>query len=575
MKKILSLFLCCFFISYHLQAQEYFTISDLDIRIKVNKNSSLEVVEKIKVRFTEPRHGIYRKIPYRYKMDELPKSVEKARVQLIHGSYHYTIVDHIKVPGWNMDVNRKGDYEVIKIGSNDKWVDGDQEYTIKYRVRNSINFFEHHSEFYFNVVGTEWPVSIDHTQFTIEFYKPVPDTTKWFVASGIMGSREKMVSAHWQDSKTLTGHTLQTLNASEGVTVGVEMPEGFLAEQDYRYLGWGWIFLPIIVFFIMIRVWKRWGKDFRVTVQTEYYPPENVNPSIAGYIIDDKLNKRDLTVLIPYWGARGFLRVKEVVEKKLFGLYKNTDYEFTKLKNLPPDAKSFEQTIFNGLFKDGNQVLISDLKDKFYSTMNLAKADLEREIDKEEFYVKYTRALAVFLPVVGGLGALGGVIYLLIHIPIFIIPGICIFFTGVIIFLYGIFMDKKTKKGTKLYEKLLGFREFIRSVEKDRLKEFLTQDASYFDKVLPYAIVFNMAGVWKDKLKGLDVPPPNWYAGSYAAGNFSAPIFLNKLDHSMDAMSSQFYSAPSSSGSSGGSFGGGGGGKFSGGGFGGGGGGSW
>ena len=31
---------------------------------------------------------------------------------------------------------------------------------------------------------------------------------------------------------------------------------------------------------------------------------------------------------------------------------------------------------------------------------------------------------------------------------------------------------KKKKKGTELYKKLLGFKEFIKSVEKDRLQEF-------------------------------------------------------------------------------------------------------
>ena len=132
-------------------------------------------------------------------------------------------------------------------------------------------------------------------------------------------------------------------------------------------------------------------------------------------------------------------------------------------------------------------------------------------------------------------------------------------------------MAKKTPKGNELYEKLAGFKEFIKSVEEDRLAMFLKQDEHYFDKVLPFAIVFDVADTWKDKLKNLDVPPPNWYAGSYH--NFSTYMFLNSLDHSMNEMSKSFYSAPSNSSSGGSSFSGGGG--FSGGGFGGGGGGSW
>ena len=98
----------------------------------------------------------------------------------------------------------------------------------------------------------------------------------------------------------------------------------------------------------------------------------------------------------------------------------------------------------------------------------------------------------------------------------------------------------------------------------------MKQDENYFDKVLPFAIVFNVADTWKDKLKDMDIPPPRWYSGNYTT--FTTLAFMNSLDRSMDQMSSTFYSAPSSSGSSGGSFGGGG---SSGGGFGGGGGSSW
>jgi uncharacterized membrane protein len=128
-------------------------------------------------------------------------------------------------------------------------------------------------------------------------------------------------------------------------------------------------------------------------------------------------------------------------------------------------------------------------------------------------------------------------------------------------------MSKRTKKGTLLYQQLAGFKEFIKSVETDRLKEFLKQDEHYFDKILPYAIVFGVADTWKDKLDGLDIPPPRWYSGNYHSFNTSS--FMHSLNDSMSTMSQTFYSAPSSSGSS---FGGGG---SSGGGSGGGGGSSW
>ena len=128
-------------------------------------------------------------------------------------------------------------------------------------------------------------------------------------------------------------------------------------------------------------------------MQTEFYPPENVSPSVSGYIIDGKLDKRDLTALIPYWGAAGCLKINEIQKSSLLGLIKTKDYEFVKLKELPQAALVFENTLFNGIFKTGDSVKLSDLKDVLYSTMSQAKSDLEKEIDTSDFYVKNSRGL--------------------------------------------------------------------------------------------------------------------------------------------------------------------------------------
>jgi len=229
--------------------------------------------------------------------------------------------------------------------------------------------------------------------------------------------------------------------------------------------------------------------------------------------------------------------------------------------------------LFDGIFESGEKVKLSDLKNVLYTTMNKAKSQLESQINKEDYYVMFSRSMGCVFPFLGILAAAIGFFALVDDWQEKLWLGVGLIASGIILISFGVFMTKKTKKGTLLYQKLLGFKEFIKSVEKDRLQEFLKQDENYFDKVLPYAIVFDMADKWKDKLKGLDVPPPKWYSGNYAGANFNTFMFMNSLDHSMNQMTQTFYSAPSSSGTSGGSFSGGGG--FSGGGFGGGGGSSW
>ncbi len=572
LKKYLFAWLILFLVTSAARAQEYFYIKNFDIAVKVNQDASLDVREIISVHFTEPRHGIYRKIPYKYKLENLPQGSGMAEMEWVRNGYRYTKIKNISVRGFKSKVQTDGDYESIRIGSKNRTVDGDQVYQISYTIYGAINFFKDHSELYFNLTGNEWNVEIQKAHFTIEFYKPFAETPSWFVATGHLGSRENATATRMIDDHTLEGTLMHPLGAYEGITAGVKMPKDYLAKPDYSMMGKGWLLLIPVVFLIMHGVWKKWGKDLPVTVQTEYYPPENISPSVPGYIIDGNMNRRDLTALVPYWGAGGFLKVNEIEEKKLFGLIKDTEYEFIKVKDLDASAKSFEKTMFNGLFSSGDTVQLSSLKDSFYTTMNAAKKELETEITVSHYYTTYSRSIAIFLPIAGLFILIPSLIQLFSDYPLDLLKWLSFIICALFIIIYGSLMSKKSVKGTELYQKLLGFKEFIKSVEKDRLAEFLKQDPNYFDKVLPYAIVFDMADKWKDKLKGLDVPPPSWYSGNYSGHPFSTMMFMNSLDNSMNQMSKTFYSAPASSGSSGGSFGGGG---FSGGGFGGGGGGSW
>ena len=570
MKNFFALILTAILCSNAVTAQEYFTIKQYDVHIKVNEDASLDIDEIINVHFTEPRHGIIRMIPFKYELQSLPAGTEKANRQMESGGYAHTFIKDIKVDGWNYDVSTEGDYKSIRIGSADQLVDGDQRYVIHYRLLNAINFFNDHAELYFNVIGDKWETTIDSVNFSVELYKSLPTTPEYFVATGRYGSRENNTEVNWADNRIFGGHTTAQLNNYEAVTLGIVLPKDFLTEQNYRLMGIGWLFFPCTVLIAMFMVWRRWGKDEKLTIQTEFYPPENTSPSVSGYIIDDKLDKRDLTALVPYWGAGGYLKVEETEKKSLLGLVKNKEYTFIKVKELPSTAMTFERTLFNGIFATGDQVKLSALKDVFYKTMYKAKKELEKEVDKSAYYTKGSRGLGcwfIFLSI--GLIAFG--IFSIISGYENLWRGIAFVASGIIVIIFGALMTKKTQKGNELYAKLAGFKEFLKLVEKDRLREFLKQDENYFDKVLPYAIVFDIADKWKDKLEGLDIPPPRWYSGNYTT--FSTLAFMNSLDHSMQQMSTTFYSSPSSSGSSGGSFSGGGG--FSGGGFGGGGGSSW
>jgi len=129
---------------------------------------------------------------------------------------------------------------------------------------------------------------------------------------------------------------------------------------------------------------------------------------------------------------------------------------------------------------------------------------------------------------------------------------------------------KRTPLGDDYMGRLLGFKEFLRVAEKDRIEMLLEDNPSYFYDTLPFALVLGVTNIWADKFKDIEMEPPNWYA-SDAAVPFTPLLFMNSMNSSLNTMSNVATSSPAQSGGTGG----GGGGGFSGGGFGGGGGGSW
>lgn len=782
-----------------LLAQEAFVINHYDVKMHLTRDAVIEVTETIDLTFTEKRHGIIRKIPFRY---YAAGGGEALRPFQSTGNEIKIFITNIDVPDWAYQLSKNGDYEEIRIGSENKYVNGQQRYVIKYKVYNAINFFEARSELYWNIIGQEWATQIEDASFEISWDEPIPYgfQTDFFIATGAYGSVAQDAELQFGGNRnSLSGKTTRVLQANEGMTVGIAFPKDFLQQTPippevmaekfyikhqevnikvlqsgisevterytivpvrrmnsvtrflYRYVSgqpssfvdwmgdqshylitkvkfkgskkcrsyqsnsvcfdisdipvgeertieisyrtygnfvklentpegllsfayvpfnkgidepvlknqvrielpdgevqdaifdaaiqnetgfvnkvnvqqvnnhtfitnlgtekpfmmseeklifnlavpesyftkkiWSYearlfwlnnrfLFLPLLVFGVLYYLWSRWGKDEEFSKMVHYYPPDNLPPSEAGILIDDRLHDRDLLALIPYWGAKGYIEIEEVGTDSF---WKKDDYIFKMLKKIPGDVPAYEKIMFEGIFglssEPGREVKLSSLKDKFYTTMDKARKWLEKEVKRKSFYVPYTRGAGVFMVVLGIIAVVFGVILFVLAklgaedltSPEF---GTGLFATGVLSFIFGRIMPKKAPIGLEAYKKLAGFELFVKDAELPRLETFLKEDPHYFDKTLPYAIVFDHVEKWSKKFEALSTPPPGWYH-SPRQDTFSAWVFTNHLSSAMRDMGNTFASRPSSSGS-GSSFGGGGG--FSGGGFGGGGGSSW
>jgi uncharacterized membrane protein len=586
-------------------------IDRFDVRIHLDPDGTMFVTETIAVDFHQlERHGIYRTIPVNYSR---PETVGGATV-----STRYAL--RLRVLGVADEEGSPLPYDswpdagtrFIRIGDPDRTVTGKKTYAITYRVQRAINRFEEHDELYWNVTGTEWNWPIHRASVEVHLPAAVsPERVRHETFTGLAGSTTTRAMDRVEEDSyhaEVTG-----LGPGEGLTIvlglekGVLLPPSVLRETWWKLADNVFFLLaalmPILALALMTYFYFELGRDpgRSTPIVVQYEPPEDLSPAEVGTLLDERVDVPDLISIVIDLAVRGYLRIEEV-ESTTFLFFSTTDYRFEKSKDADDDLSPHEALFLSALFRSGDSVLLSSLKDKFYTSLPaIAAAVMRRMISSGLFsrdpgkvrrFYRNVAAAAVLVPSVLGillLASSGRVRSLLPPEPFhfFLFAAVCLVLTWAIVRLFANAMPVRTAKGARLLRHCLGFQEFVSRVEKERLERMMKDDPTLFERVLPYAIVLGVADQWAERFAGLLSAPPSWYrSDSFAPGRFRPALLVSSLGSGMHVMGSTFTSRPRATTSSGwggsrssagrgfSGFGGGGRGS-SGGGFGGGGGGSW
>ncbi len=558
-------------------------IDNFSVVIKINHDSSLNVEERIDYNFGDlQRHGIYRDIPIRYKTGKGNYSLRISDIAVLDkNGNHYQFKDSIK-----------NDYLHIKIGNSNQYVSGEKLYIINYTVGRAINYFDTYDELYWNVTGNEWNIPINWSSVRIilpEIIKEEQIKTKCFAGriGSINNCFDKLLLGDG-DLKKEINFTQGKLSSQEGLTVVVGLPKGTLTKPSWfkNALNVIWdnkiIFLPIAVFVILFYLWWEKGRDprGRKTIIAQYEPPDNLTPIEIGTIIDEKVDKRDISAEIINLAVKGYIKIKRIKKKTLIFSWGN-DYLFQKLKEGNDFKNDFEKDLLANLFKDGEdaqdetgvikEIKLSKLKNKFYKSSSALQKAIYKNVVKKGYFVKNPNKARGSYAFIGTLfmgfgvyfgGVLGGIIGVVSFVS-----------TGILFIVFARLMPKRTKQGVITKEKILGLKEYLIVAEKDRIKfhNAPAKDPKEFEKLLPYAMVLKIEKEWAEQFKNIYQDQPSWYEDANMTG-FNAILLTNQIGYFSKSANSALYSKPGGRASGGSGFGGGG---FSGGGFGGGGGGSW
>jgi uncharacterized membrane protein YgcG len=551
-------------------------ITNFTIDMDVDRSGDMIVTETIDVIAAGQsiKRGIFRELPSVYEFMGVKRDYEYRLIEVTRDGEPETV-----------STQYNGNAVVWRIGRANYFLrPGAYRYQIRYSVADAIRRHDDRDELYWNATGNYWAFPIENAVARVTF----PDGaiyTDLSVYTGGWGDTSNLATKT-ENNNTAIFTTTQPLGVREGLTISASVPKGIidpLTAEELREFWWlknGAIILlslgggALLCFYLLL--WSRIGRDpQKPPVFARYEPPKGYGPAAVHYIYNrGHKGMEALSAELLALGAEGAVEIEAEKKKTTITRLQTPrtkdglrllDALMGKKKRVVMDGKS-DSKLFKGAiaFLRG----VSDRYGRDYYRRNLGWAILG-----------ILASIALVVTVLASPVSTSG-------------PIILALFAGVaamnILFLY--LLPAPTKKGSKIYAEIEGFRLYLNTAEKDRINtggplkdQPPLMSVALYERFLPYAVALGVEKNWTKHFEKTLPREAAEYRPTYAHGSRifdgrSGPIDVGRtISKAMTAgvAAAAPVSQSSGSGSSGGWSSGSSGGGFSGGGGGGGGGGGW
>ncbi len=526
-----------------------YKIEDYHIDMIVHENNIFDITETITVNFTEPRHGIFLRIP------------EVNSIKRTDGTFsnNIVVISNIRANYPCDSYHESGDI-VIKIGDENKTIIGKQVYVVKYNYDIGKDPLKDEDEFYYNLIGNKVDVTIENFSFNIEMPKPF-DTSKMGITSGKYGSTSISNVNYQVVGNTISGNTYTSLNPEEIVTIRIYgLPEDYFVNENYHpdtSVDFAKFAMVLSAIFIVISfvLWVDYGKDDKVVETVEFYSPDGYNSAELNYMYHGGVTTSGVTSLLIHLANKGYVKIIEEG---------NNSFAIKRLKDYDGDNE-VEKIFFRDLFDNKDIARKEDLSKRFSSTVEVITSKLT-ETYHDKIFEKLSDSKRVYPLIMA-------IVIIIINIFNFafvnrstniplVVTSIFVCFAAItILIIFTIIMTKRTKYGISILGRIKGFKRFLETAEKEQLEKLVEDDPEYFYDILPYTYSLGVSNKWVKRFDGILVNEPNWFMGN---DGFNFIIFNNFMNSTMSTLSNSAYSGGDvggfggSGGSSGGGFSGGG-----------------
>lgn len=413
-------------------------------------------------------------------------------------------------------------------------------FTIKYQVDGGLRYYEGGDQIDWFAVAPDHSFPIRSSTVTVHLPgESTPRDTDpaeaYYVPAEIT-----------QSGSTVTFVASREISADEAFEIRVQYPHnpagnvaGWQASFDRRValepilnllLGGGSVVVGILGVFGMYYRWWTRGRDPEVGVVPEYLsePPSALPPAVAGTLMDERADMRDVLSTLIDLGRRGYLVIEEDRREGILGLGGGSEFTF-KLTGKPKQSlRGYERMMLDKMFRKKTEVDLDDLKNKFYVHIPRIQKALYKEVVRDGFFEDSPESIrsrwigigvgALTLAGVGLFGAItlaaeGGGPAALFCVPI------ALGMVGIAAMIAGPRMPAKTEVGAEEAAKWKAFREYLKNIQR---YADVDQAVEQFNDYLPYAVAFGLERTWTSHFSRVSATPvPYWYYPRYAGGPWS------------------------------------------------------
>ncbi|MFN8497761.1 MAG: DUF2207 domain-containing protein [Anaerolineae bacterium] len=425
---------------------------------------------------------------------------------------------------------------------------GNKTFVIKYRVNGGLWILQEGDQLYWTAIRGNRPGPVAASNVTVRLPQAAP--TDQIKAQGAVNGRTE-TTGDIQNGQTITfTPPVLPLGRDDIFEVRVQFPHGMVSaapaawqaqaeQQDYFEQNIKPVFnlaaLALAVFIALggglavliafLTNGRDPGQQIRDSAVVVREPPTELPPAIAGVLMDERADERDIVATIVDLANRGIISIHEEKNEKLVG--SSSDFRFTLNETTNrPALSTYEQTLLRALFGDTREFMLSDIKGRFYTSMPQWEQELYADVAGRRLFTgnpdatrRRWRRIGVTVAIVGVAGTILGACMLMGSVPLGILPGLALVFVGVLLLIVGPHMPKRTAEGARQAGQWAAFKRYL-----SRIRDYETeaQAKTLFNRYLAYAVAFGIDQTWVQKFAGVGVPAPPWFNGE-TLGPFSGP----------------------------------------------------